>query len=103
MEYFYNTLECDNRTENPFAHSNIYQALNYAVQTSTTPRTRLEMHRVAIHPELAKQDNKQQQKSEGLCVNKTSEMHELTPIPARYSWYPNLDIESPFGRAMMDQ
>jgi hypothetical protein len=33
MEYFYNTLECDNRTENPFFHPFTFQALLFTVTT----------------------------------------------------------------------
>lgn len=57
IEYFYNTLDCDNLTENPFAHPASYQALLYTVKTGDTPRTRLEMHRIVIHPDLVYQDN----------------------------------------------
>jgi hypothetical protein len=34
IEYFYNTLDCDNRTENPFRLPSKYQALLYPVSSS---------------------------------------------------------------------
>lgn len=37
IEYFYNTLECDNRTENPFKHPSKYQSLLYPVKCKESP------------------------------------------------------------------
>ena len=35
MEYFYNTLECNNKTENPFRSPSKYHALQYPVTSSS--------------------------------------------------------------------
>lgn len=35
IEYFYNTLDCDNRAENPFRTPSKYQALLYQVSSSS--------------------------------------------------------------------
>lgn len=35
IEYFYNTLDCNNRTENPFRSPSKYQALLYQVSSSS--------------------------------------------------------------------
>jgi hypothetical protein len=107
MEYFYNTLECNNKTENPFRSPSKYQALQYPVTSSsgmsnsTTPVGKvslLQLHKQAIFPQLNQTDEKVL-KVPGSGSNSLKSTNEsgqpLTPMQKKYDWYPNNSILSP--------
>ena len=51
MEYFYNTLECDNRTQNPFLFAKSYPALQYPAKSSSPGlKTVLDVHMQVLFP-----------------------------------------------------
>jgi len=109
MEYFYNTLECSNQTPNPFKYPTTYQALQYPVKSKDAPgvnkgspgiMTRLQVHRLAIFPQLAGTSDKV--KGDSATMKSTTDSGDaLTPLPKKYTWYPNCKIESPLKQGLI--
>ena len=111
MEYFYNTLQCDNRTLNPFECPNsakLFPALHCNLKTPAAAMTGAlslyQQHRTVIHPNTSTVKTQSQSGSNGkLSSSVSSSGHSSQAIaemllPKRYQWYPNIKIESPQRR-----
>lgn len=86
MEYFYNTLNCDNQTENPFRQPNKFQALLYPVGHRGSPSTftRLELHHQVIFPQLASCEKLKEQTMSHLkssAATMETEKGMFSPLP----------------------
>lgn len=97
MEYFYNTLECDNRTQNPFFFAKNYPALQYPAKSASPGvlKTVLDVHMQALFPQLHLQEK---------SAKSTNDSGEalFSPVPRKYDWYPNNKIESPMKQMIAE-
>jgi hypothetical protein len=110
IEYFYNTLDCDNRAENPFRSPSKYQALMYQVSSSSgmsnsTPVSKvslIQLHQQTIFPQSNLTDEKPHPNSkEASSFKSTNDSGPyLTPINKKYNWYPNFQLASPMKTGM---
>ena len=110
IEYFYNTLDCDNRTDNPFRTPSKYQALLYQVSSSSgmsnsTPASKvslLQLHQQTIFPQnLTDEKTVLNSKENASSFKSTTDSGPcLTPINKKYNWYPNSYLVSPLKTGM---
>ena len=95
MEYFYNTLDCHFKTENPFKFSMKYAAL---VNTIEGNKPLFEQHKVIIFP--ASSDSHgitTMENTKSLQYSSSNDSHTFPKgkFSKPYSWYPNGSIGSP--------
>ena len=121
LEYFYNTLDCNFSTKNPFDHPLNFPVLLYRGPTSSADssnaspldeKTLFEKHRALIFPKTLSPESKSNNSSDvspcgaallhvnhqfsvNTCGGSQGSHLSAILLPKKYKWYPNMNIGTP--------